>query len=158
MLSFEQATKMIPTLLKVGIFDCFPAFNRGNLHAETFPHCVRDCHYSINIWHHSGFNDSDFSLTWLIMISLKMVWWVLIVFCLRLLFDGLGVTETTCALVMKFGTYIIFLSTFRAWLRTSKLASIQPLMTHWKVDSLSGTIITSLLSSLMLMVTVLVPH
>ena len=34
--------------------------SRCNLHAETFLHCVRDCHHSIRIWHHCGFNDPNF--------------------------------------------------------------------------------------------------
>jgi len=34
--------------------------SRCNLHVESFLHCVRDCHYSTNIWQHSRFNDPDF--------------------------------------------------------------------------------------------------
>ncbi|GAU40444.1 hypothetical protein TSUD_397630 [Trifolium subterraneum] len=29
-------------------------------HKETFLHCVRDCDFSRNIWHHIGFNDPTF--------------------------------------------------------------------------------------------------
>lgn len=37
-----------------------PTCSRCGLHDETFFHCMRDCSISRNIWHHIGFNTSNF--------------------------------------------------------------------------------------------------
>lgn len=37
-----------------------PTCSRCGLHNETFFHCMRDCYFSRNIWHHIGFSDINF--------------------------------------------------------------------------------------------------
>jgi len=41
-------------------------------HDETFLHCVRDCTFSVRLWHHLGFTNADFfSLLLMLMIGLE---------------------------------------------------------------------------------------
>ena len=55
----------VPTLAMLNYRNIAPSStcSRCGLHDETFFHCMRDCSFSRNIWHHIGFTEPDFYMT-----------------------------------------------------------------------------------------------
>lgn len=110
--------------------------------------CIK-CLKRLIIWNEKIYNIQDhlflrfsqiFSLTWMSMIGLKLVWRVPIPSFSLPLFGGLGVTEILCAWIMKICSSLASPPTSRVWLKLSPLAFLQSWTAHLLIVLLSGTI------------------